>query len=157
MNVERTQTNPIPSVEGYPMFTKRTKLQIFVSHAQGDSDFANALRNWLDDAFLGAVKFFVSSDRGSIPLGTEWANVIRENLAQSSLMIVLVSPAGAGSRWILLEGKNSDIACCRLSFQAHKVESRRFAAESRPIEGAPSARACEGGALRNGSPSMARQ
>jgi hypothetical protein len=79
------------------------KPRVFVSHAQEDADFANALREWLDEAVLGAVSFFVSSDRGSIPLGTEWASRIRDALTESKLMLVLVSPASVTRRWLHFE------------------------------------------------------
>jgi hypothetical protein len=77
--------------------------QVFLSHAHEDADFANALRTWLDDSILGAADFFVSSDRGSIPLGSEWAERIRAALAQSALMLILVSPASASRRWLYFE------------------------------------------------------
>jgi hypothetical protein len=83
--------------------TLADKPQVFVSHAQEDADFANALRTWLDDAVLGGVAFFVSSDRGSIPLGSEWASRIRTALTHSNLMLVLVSPASAERRWLHFE------------------------------------------------------
>jgi hypothetical protein len=80
-----------------------TKPQVFLSHAHEDADFANMLRSWIDDTLLGAVGFFVSSDRTSIPLGSEWANRIREALAQSSLLLVLVSPTSMSRRWLYFE------------------------------------------------------
>jgi hypothetical protein len=80
-----------------------SKKQVFVSHAQEDADFANALRTWLDDAILGAVDFFVSSDSGSISLGYDWTAKIRDALTHSSLMLILVSPASASNRWVNFE------------------------------------------------------
>lgn len=79
------------------------KPQIFFSHAHQDSDFANALRNWIDDALLGAVEFFVSSDKTSIPLGSEWANRIRDALANSAIVLVLVSPSSMSRPWLYFE------------------------------------------------------
>ena len=76
------------------------KPQIFISHAHQDADFANALRKWIDDALLAGVEFFVSSDQESIPLGSEWASRIRDALAKSSIMLVLVSPKSMNRRWL---------------------------------------------------------
>lgn len=79
------------------------KPQIFISHSHDEEDFAKRVKEWLDEALLGAVTFFVSSDKASIPLGTEWPRKIRESLEQSSILIVILSEKSLEKRWIYFE------------------------------------------------------
>jgi len=46
------------------------KLQIFLSHLTVESNLADALKRHLSRDFIGLVDVFVSSDRTSIPVGS---------------------------------------------------------------------------------------
>lgn len=74
--------------------------KIFISHANEDADFAKAIRGWLDGALLGAITYFVSTDRTSIPLGAEWPKRIREALEDSGIVLVIVSQVSVERRWL---------------------------------------------------------
>ncbi len=77
--------------------------QVFISHIHEDTDFAKAIKNWLDDILLGAISFFVSTDRSSIPLGSEWPKKIKESLEKSEILLVIVSASSISRRWIYFE------------------------------------------------------
>jgi hypothetical protein len=51
---------------------------------------------------LHGVKCFNSSARG-IPLGSQWLNEVSAALAESAVMLVLVSPASLSRRWFYFE------------------------------------------------------
>lgn len=81
----------------------QAKPQIFFSHIHEDADYAKSIKDWLDDHLLGAVVFFVSTDKSSIPLGSEWPKKIRQALENSRIMVVLISSLSVASRWIYFE------------------------------------------------------
>lgn len=76
---------------------------VFISHVHEDAAIAMAIRNWIDDALLGSVRFFVSSDNRSLPPGTDWPREMKVALAEASIVLVLVSPASADRHWIYFE------------------------------------------------------
>jgi TIR domain len=80
------------------------KNQIFISHTNEESDFAESLQVWIRDILDNYVELFVSSDNGvSIPLGSEWPKMVKESLEKTSIVIVLVSYRSIDRKWIYFE------------------------------------------------------
>jgi hypothetical protein len=80
------------------------KPRIFISHVSEESDFANKLKEWIDEILLSAVEIFVSSDKGvSIPLGADWPQKIKESLELADIMLVLISHNSKNRKWIFFE------------------------------------------------------
>ena len=76
---------------------------VFVSHTHEDADFARVLKEWLDETFLGAVECFVSSSPESLGPGTDWPELLKKNLQNSSLSLVLLSPGSLARPWLNFE------------------------------------------------------
>ncbi len=55
-------------------------MKIFLSHINEESQIAQTLKEWIESTFQGNAEVFVSSDKGSLPPGKKWLDVISENL-----------------------------------------------------------------------------
>jgi hypothetical protein len=75
-------------------------LKVFLSHLTLERTLAETLENAIDRDFIGLVKFFVSSDTTSIPVGEKWARKMIEGLAESDLHMVLCSTESVRRPWI---------------------------------------------------------
>lgn len=75
----------------------------FISHISEETEIAKYLKKSLTDDFLGMTEVFVSSDRETIAAGENWLKSIEQALRESSLMIVLCSPASISRPWINFE------------------------------------------------------
>jgi TIR domain-containing protein len=76
---------------------------VFISHADGDSDVANALEQFLREAFASTVRTFnVSNDRSLLP-GDDWWRTIERNLRGLKVMLVVVTPQNSDRPWIHFE------------------------------------------------------
>jgi Novel STAND NTPase 1/TIR domain len=76
--------------------------RIFISHSSADAAAALALRDWLaaegwDDVFLD-----LDPDRG-LKAGERWQGALKTAAERCELVILLVSPAWAASKWCLAE------------------------------------------------------
>ncbi len=66
---------------------------LFVSHISEEAEVARLLREMLEEDFLHMVKFFTSSEIGSIGAGEEWLGAVRGAMEQASIVLVLCSRA----------------------------------------------------------------
>lgn len=75
----------------------------FISHVTEEADIAGRLKTALTQDFLGFLDVFVSSDSESIAAGEDWLRSIEKGLKESSILIVLCSPASVSRPWINFE------------------------------------------------------
>ncbi|GAA4327486.1 toll/interleukin-1 receptor domain-containing protein [Christiangramia aestuarii] len=79
------------------------KPTIFFSHSAKDKKLLSALRNNLLNITSNTIQIFQSSDGESIPFGNNWIHKIEENLRDTKLMFVFVSPNSIKSNWLYFE------------------------------------------------------
>lgn len=79
------------------------KQTIFFSHSSKDEKFLTEIKNKLLKITSNTIKIFQSSDGESIPFGNNWVHKIEENLNNSKLMFVFISPNSIKSNWIYFE------------------------------------------------------
>ncbi len=79
------------------------KALVFISHITTEKEIAIALKVLVEQAFLGMVDVFVSSDPNSIPMGGRWLDSITDGLKRCDIEIVLASPESVTRRWINFE------------------------------------------------------
>lgn len=77
--------------------------QIFISHITEDSAVAARLKLRMTEDFLGQLTVFLSSDTESIAAGEEWLSSVSEALRNSSILIVLCTPASITRPWVNFE------------------------------------------------------
>lgn len=85
------------------------KKLVFISHITEDKEYAKAIKDWLDRAFLNAIQFFVSSDNSSMPIGKEWAKEIKAHLEKTSVMFVIISDLSVERKWLYFESGSAYI------------------------------------------------
>ncbi|MGJ7509028.1 toll/interleukin-1 receptor domain-containing protein [Variovorax sp. GT1P44] len=83
------------------MAIKPTRL--FVSHISEEGDVASLLKHIMEEDFLDMVKFFTSSDVGSINLGSNWLEAVEKAMREASAVIVLCSKASVQRPWVQFE------------------------------------------------------
>lgn len=76
---------------------------IFLSHFSQEAGIALALKVTLEEAFLGMVEVFVSSDGKSIPKGQDFPATIRAAITNATYGIVLLSPDSVSRPWVNIE------------------------------------------------------
>jgi len=76
---------------------------VFISHITTEKELAIALKELVEQAFLGMVEVFVSSDPNSIAMGGRWLDNITYGLKNCVIEIVLASPASITRPWINFE------------------------------------------------------
>jgi hypothetical protein len=76
---------------------------VFISHITTEKEIAVALKRLVEQAFLGMVEVFVSSDPNSIAMGVRWLDNITFGLKKCVIEIVLASPASVSRPWINFE------------------------------------------------------
>lgn len=79
--------------------------KIFVSHVAEEAALGKVVKDGLEDAFLGRVAVFVSSDPRDNPGGDDWLQKIKQELkdSQACMLISLVSPTSVREPWISIE------------------------------------------------------
>jgi hypothetical protein len=75
----------------------------FISYIHEDEDFVIQLRDWIRDALLDGLDFFIAGDLGSIPLGSEWPEKISSALRRCSVSILILSPQSIDRKWLYFE------------------------------------------------------
>ena len=70
------------------------QLDVFVSHLHVESKFADVLREHLDRDFIGLLKLFISTDSTSIPVGTQWFDVLLGWPSVRALAVHSLQPGG---------------------------------------------------------------
>lgn len=78
-------------------------MQIFISHIHEEGDLARSFQNAIRRDFLGLASVFCASDEGAINAGEQWAQKVKESLAEADAMFVLCSGASLHRRWIHME------------------------------------------------------
>ena len=76
---------------------------IFISHIADEREVAMALKQSVNEAFIGLIDVFVSSDPNSLAMGQRWLDEITHGLKNCSIEIVLASPASIRRPWINFE------------------------------------------------------
>jgi len=76
---------------------------VFLSHSSKDKAQLSHLKQLLDKRAVGSLKFFLSSDGQSIPLGSNWVVAVSDAMEKAKLMFLFLSPLSADSRWIHFE------------------------------------------------------
>jgi hypothetical protein len=78
-------------------------LEVFVSHASGESELAKLLQEEIESDFIGLVRVFVSSDGTSIVVGDQWIESVVRRLGSADIYIVLCSQNSVDRPWINIE------------------------------------------------------
>jgi hypothetical protein len=81
----------------------RTRPTIFISHISEEADLAAIFKEDFEDAFVGEVQVFASSDFESISAGLDWRSATGEALRRADIEIVLCSPFSISRPWINFE------------------------------------------------------
>src|SRR3982751_137728 len=76
---------------------------VFMSHAASDAPVIEAIKNRLEEVTDGRLKFFLASDKRSIPAGVKWAEHIESNLALAKCMLLFLTHTSAASAYVLFE------------------------------------------------------
>lgn len=76
---------------------------IFLSHIHEEAELAKLLKEKIEDMFAGFVQVFVSSDRVSIPVGSNFLDRIEKGLVDCIGAIYLLSPESINRSWINFE------------------------------------------------------
>ncbi len=79
------------------------KSLVFISHIFEEKDIAFLVKDFIEEAFLGMIDVFISSDKDSISLGQKWLNSITDSLKNCSIEIILCSPESIKRPWINFE------------------------------------------------------
>ncbi len=79
------------------------KKLIFISHISSEKEIALAFKALVQQAFLGIIEVFVSSDPESIAMGGRWLDDITEGLVNCEVEIVFASPESITRPWINFE------------------------------------------------------
>jgi hypothetical protein len=64
-------------------------LEVFVSHASGESELAKLLQEEIESDFIGLVRVFVSSDGTSIVVGDQWIESVVSRLGSADIYTVV--------------------------------------------------------------------
>ncbi len=80
-----------------------TKPLVFISHIHEERDLAVALKDLIEETFLGMLETFVSSDDKSITSGAKWLDQITNALKTCAVEVILCSPVSIGRPWINFE------------------------------------------------------
>ncbi|MCI5652242.1 MAG: toll/interleukin-1 receptor domain-containing protein [Ruminococcus bromii] len=85
------------------MAKRNQKPILFISHISEEKEAANLLKEFFENAFLDAIKVFVSSNEKSIYYGSRWLNQITTALQNCDLMLILCSWKSVQRPWINYE------------------------------------------------------
>ncbi len=98
---------------------------VFISHVHSEANVAIWLKESISELLLGAIEFFVSSDRSSIIGGDKWLSKIEGNLKTSSVSLVLCSKQSVHRPWINFEAGGAWMAGKRVVPVCHAGMSPR--------------------------------
>jgi len=76
---------------------RRKILHVFLSYAKADEEYANKVENILENYNL---RIFTMK---MLNAGEDWLNNLRDEISQSDLFIVILSPNSFKSEWVLSE------------------------------------------------------
>jgi len=104
-----------------------TRPLIFISHISEEAELATALKESIQDSFLGMIEIFVSSDKQSIPLGSNWLQQISTALERASIILICCGPQSISRPWINFEAgagwvrKVSVVPICHSGLEPSKL------------------------------------
>ena len=75
--------------------------QVFISHVSEEVLLASVLKQWVESAFLGQTKVFVSSN--DISSGEQWFRRLEDELSSANVLLVLCSTRSVSMPWINFE------------------------------------------------------
>ena len=75
--------------------------QVFISHVSEEVLLASVLKQWVESAFLGETKVFVSSN--DISSGEQWFRRLEDELSSANVLLVLCSTRSVSMPWINFE------------------------------------------------------
>ena len=93
---DSNQPVPVPAIP-----QSQSKL-IFLSHAAKDQDIAIYLKKIIEEVIPGS-RVFVSSDTEDLRPGDEWVKTIRQNLRESTMLLLLASNRALSRPWVWYE------------------------------------------------------
>lgn len=76
---------------------------LFISHISEEKNLALKFKELIDEAFLGMIDVFVSSDENSIQMGQRWLDKVSNALKSCAVEIVICSPISVKRPWINFE------------------------------------------------------
>lgn len=76
---------------------------VFLSHINEEAQLAAHLKHEVEEAFIGTIEVFVSSDPESISPGRRWMDSISKGLKDCAASFLLCSPASVQRPWIWFE------------------------------------------------------
>ncbi|MCW7467682.1 toll/interleukin-1 receptor domain-containing protein [Leptospira levettii] len=76
---------------------------VFISHITEEKELALVIKHFIEEAFIGIIEVFVSSDEKSVSLGEKWLNNITDALENCCIELVLCSPISINKPWINFE------------------------------------------------------
>jgi hypothetical protein len=76
---------------------------VFFSHSSKDAELVKLIKDRLNEAYNGAIDFFVSSDGQSIPWGSNWVDEIHKNLNNAKLLFIILTPNSYQAPWLYYE------------------------------------------------------
>lgn len=82
---------------------RQSSRTVFISHVSEENVLATRLKDALLSDFKRSMNVFVSSDLGSIELGTDWMNAIERAIKSSALLMVLCSQSSIRRPWVFYE------------------------------------------------------
>lgn len=80
-----------------------TKSLVFISHIGDEAEIAIEFKSLVEQAFLGLIDVFVSSDGTSITMGQNWLDDISNALKRCSVETIICSPRSVQRPWINFE------------------------------------------------------
>jgi hypothetical protein len=79
------------------------RVEVFISHASGESELAKLLQEEIESDFIGLVRVFVSSDGTSIVVGDHWLEGVVSKLGIADIYVVLCSQNSVDRPWFNIE------------------------------------------------------
>src|SRR5947209_5685917 len=95
---------PMPTVD-FVLVKSPSKTKIFISHSSADESLASALV----DLLLSSILLEDSDIRCTsvpghkLPVGSDFASTLRDDIGESSVVIGLITPHALTSSWVLFE------------------------------------------------------
>src|SRR5262245_15708935 len=75
-----TSNAPLHGLRHRAQVKEPARLRLFLSHISSETELASYLKRAIEQAFLGGVHVFVSSDPFDIPAGKQWVDGLVQEL-----------------------------------------------------------------------------
>jgi hypothetical protein len=80
-----------------------SKAVVFLSHIDEEKEIAYEFKALIENAFLGMIDVFVSSNAQSVAMGQHWLDEVTRALKECRIEIILCSPRSVTKPWINFE------------------------------------------------------